>query len=268
MKTPQPVEYFISENYKWKNFNDFQNFSNDILHDIRNKKIYKKMTLALCIYTILSILLIIGSIVWIIILQQVINKDIALSLGLGITFVSLGFTSYLVPIALVFHDSVTPKKSTPLQWKNYYNNCFFSGFRWIPLIRRWCPLGVFRTSLYQVLSIINKMDTDDQKFLFNFASNPKNFNLGNNPNEKWIGICKIRKNYKFSKAKLNIIFGLLNTLSYIDFKSSFIVDSNKKEYTDKKPSSWFWWASMINPTVLGIVSCLSTLTTILIGSLV
>ncbi len=262
--------YFISEAYKWKSFNDFKKFSNDILYNPTNYSLYKKRWIRLITFFILLLLHLTWTITTVVLLQtnESLRNNHNFLYGMAC---SIGVSS-CIPLCfwygfgIMIDDVVIPNESAPLQW-NVIPYHYYKHIRWMPKIRKWCPIGLFRISLVQILALLNKIDQDDAKYLFNFSTKTNQFTAKLYDNKELLELENICRRNGLRYSHLNIILGLLYTLKYIDFKSTFIVDKKRKNFTPEKRNSSFWWISSIKPTLMGCLWVPTAIILLLIGAL-
>ncbi len=261
-------KYHISKPYSWNNLDDFKNFSNDILLNQINNSIYKKRWIHLVLFYTFLIFHIILTIVWVAMLQTTIDKSthkqLVIWIPVAIALSSLFIVWFWYGSGLQNEGSVYSNSKAPLQWKDYLYSYRLASLRWLPKIRQWCPIGLFRISLVQLLALLNKIEEKDLKYLFDFSIKTNEYTAKFNIEDQIIEMENICKRNKLKYSQLNLILGLFYTLKFTDFTKTFIVSELNSNMINKK-SSHFWWITWLKPGLTGYLWVFISLALLLVG---
>lgn len=246
-------KFFISQDYQMKTFDEFEQFSNDILYRKVNRKLYQKKRFIIAASHLMELFNWLLMIIVTILFHTVINKDehFALYLGLLLSTTLLQFIPFIWwGIYSLNSESPFPNKSAPLTWDKrlYPMSKSDYSYNWIQSASSWCPDGYIDFAIVKLLTIFNKMDKEDRKYIFDLVmkkSNAEHKTFLDSMDSKKEEILK-RNN--ISTSKLNCIYGLISMLKYTDFSKSFCILKEPESETriNKDISTAFWWVIRID----------------------
>ncbi len=248
--------YHINKPYKIRTYHDLECFSNDILYKPYNRSLYNKRFLFLIYLYTLFIFLLIASIVSSILVITVIDEkespDLYLGIEIGISIAN--FTPFISWIIYLLNtkNSLSELPSTPIEKTRITwlaPKSAYWGYYWSKRSTKWSKFGLIDISIVQILTMFNKLNLKDRKYLFRLVMNerdPNKYKFVFTNSER---LAEIINYSKLSKAQLNLIYGLIRTLKYTDCEESFFIVEDTDDIRYKDRFLGFWWLLRINPKV-------------------
>ncbi len=262
--------YHISKPYKMKSLQDFQSFSDDILYKPHNRSLYKKSVIFLIVFYSIIILFSINSLVLPILLFTLFNDDEHYSLLRWIIPGTWLFN--FIPLIIWMIYNLTTVYFWDIDWSSTTDKIkrkkigvpghvdLFNSF-WHVIITKWCRPGLLDVTTVQVLTMFNKLEEKDKKYIFKLIMKEKNVNQIKFNFDDDKKMMDILNKHTLSKKQLNLIYGLITTLKYVNINQTFVIDNEADyvKYSDR--SIKWWWLLRIDPTLtLFIVLLLFPLT--------